>query len=122
VKAIFLIGAACLTALLTLTSCGELVTGCHGDALRLTATVPQGVTVHVGGSVIANAGERHGICESPPPRNFVWRLSTDTVVSLSLVDASHARLTGIRPGSVIVTPVYQSNNVAVPTITIVVVP
>lgn len=113
---------ALLAALMSTTGCEELLGHCHGDALRMVLTVPDSVTLHIGGSAVVTAGERYGICESPPRRDYDWSISAPDIVSVTSVDAIHARLTGVRPGQATITPKYRSSGVSLTTVTVTVVP
>ena len=110
------------SALMYTASCVDFLGQCHGDALRVVPTMLDSVTVHVGAAAIVTAGEAYGICESPPARDYDWNVSGGDIVSLFIVDAIHARLTGVRPGQVTVTPKYRSSGVSLSSVTVTVVP
>jgi hypothetical protein len=109
-------------ALVWAASCVDLLPACHGDALRVVPTVPDTVTVRVGGSATATAGEAYGICESPPAREYDWRVSSEGIVSVSSVDGIHARISGLRPGQATVTPQYRHSSASLSSVTVTVVP
>ena len=90
------------------TSCGELVSGCSGDVLRVQPTVPDSVTIRVGVSAIATAGEAYSTCDSRPAHQYDWRVSDESIVAISPLDSTHVRITGLGPGQATVTPTYKA--------------
>lgn len=86
---------------------------CAGFALELYSQ-PQDTTIAVGASFVATAGARWGGCYGqpivPPARLMVWSVSDSTIVSLVVPDSIHAIVTGVRPGTTLVTPRYYGDS------------
>jgi hypothetical protein len=104
-----------------MTSCGEVVSGCSGDLLRVLPTVPDTITIRVGASAIATAGEAYSTCESRPARQYDWRVSDDSIVAISPLDSTHVRITGLAPGQATVMPTYKVSGAGLSVVSVTVV-
>jgi Bacterial Ig-like domain (group 2). len=91
------------------TSCGELVSGCSGDVLRVQPTVPDTITIRVGASAIATAGEAYSTCDIRPARRYDWRVSDESIVAISPLDSTRVRITALNAGEATVTPTYKAS-------------
>ena len=85
-------------------------------------TTPDTTTIKVGASTIAIAGESVEPCHAPPTRDYLWRVSDSTVISVEAFDAIDARIRGLRPGTATVTPTYRTSGIALSSVQVTVVP
>src|SRR5689334_8651978 len=110
-----------VTCTCLVTSCGELVSGCSGDVLRIQPTVPDTVTIRVGASAIATAGEAYSTCDIRPVRQYNWRVSNESIVAFSPLDSTHVRITALSAGQATVTPTYTASGAGLSGVTVTVV-
>lgn len=108
-----------------LVACSAPPTACAGVG-RESPTLPDTVTIKSGAATIAVAGESYGVClgepEHPPPRNFVWTSSNETVATVVAIDSIHASIVGRSPGTATVTPSYVSDGGQLRAVQVTVVP
>lgn len=103
-------------------NCSELLGPCHGDVLRIRPTVPDTATIHVGASVIATAGEAYNTCGSRPSHAYTWHAGDEAIVSITVLDTAHARITALRVGQTAVTPAYNPPGALLTAVSVTVVP
>ena len=101
------------------------VTICAGVEIE-RLTLPDTVTIKVDAETIAIAGEASGACDggrqTPPRRQYTWRVSDSTVVAVSPIDSLTAYIRGLRPGQAFVTPVYVARGDPIEPVSVTVVP
>lgn len=106
----------------SLTACSDnRVTVCGGVEI-VSPTLPDTATIKVGAATIAIAGVSYGSCGPPPARQYVWRISDSSVVTVDVIDSIHVWITGRRVGHAIVTPAYRSGGDPLGGVTLTVVP
>ena len=102
-------------------ACRDVVSVCTVTAV-VRLTTPDTTTIKVGASTIAIAGEQIEPCRAPPARDYLWRISDSTFISVEAFDSIYARIRGIRPGTATVTPTYRTSGIAVSSVHVTVVP